>query len=177
MLDLFILAVLLIGLVRGFFTGIVRQAMSILGLIVAFLGSMLFMREVGAFVEGALGVSPRVSTVIGFILIFAIVQLLVYFVTRIIEKLLRILNLTVLNRLAGGAVGALKSALILSVLFLVIAQLDLPGQETRASSRLYGPVASVLPAAWNFVADRVPEVERLGEVFSGQVAAADSNEN
>ena len=164
-LDLIIVAALAVGMARGVWTGVIRQVTGLIGLLLAFVLAVRLMTPVGALVADSIGVSPRVAPIVGFVLVFLVVQIAVVAIARATERLVGVLRLGFVNRLAGGAFGAFKAALLLSVLFLVLAPLSLPDGEARASSVLYEPVAGVLPTAWDTVADHWPRVQHLAERF------------
>jgi membrane protein required for colicin V production len=165
LLDWFILAVLAGGVVRGFVVGAVRQITSLLGLVVAFVMAVQFMHAVGAVVVSSLGLSEAVGPLVGFIVVFGGVQLLFFGVSRLVEGLLDALSLTLLNRAAGGALGAFKAALLLSVLFLVLSGMEMPDEEVREDSVLYAPVARALPYTLDAASPYLSEADRAADVF------------
>lgn len=169
MLDLFIVVVLAIGVARGFATGAVRQAASILGLVVSVVLAVQLMGAVGRVAAASLGISDRVAPLVGFVLVLLVVQIAMFALVRMIESVLGALKLSVINRAAGGVIGAAKAALFLSVLFLVMGYFRLPGPESRSASSLYPPVAAFLPVAWDAVAQAFPRVEGLSRRFGDEV--------
>lgn len=164
-LDIIIAAVLVVGLVRGLMTGIVRQAASLVGVILSFFISVRFAHPVGQGIVDVLDVSARVGAFLAFIIIFLGLQILIFILVRILEKALGALHLSFINRLAGGLFGTLKVALVMSAVLLVFRFLGLPGTETRGSSILYEPVGSIFPATWNWLAEQLPEMEPLARRF------------
>lgn len=164
-LDLLILTGLAVGMVRGFWTGVIRQVAGLVGLVLAFLVALRLMAPVGAMVVESLGLSEELAPVLGFIVVFLVVQIVVFALARTIEKLIGVLKLGIINRLAGGLFGAFKAALLVSVIFLVLATFDTPSEETRQGSMLYKPVAGVLPRAWDAAAEQWPRIERLADKF------------
>lgn len=169
MLDLFILVVLAAALVRGFATGVIRQVASIAGIVLAFILGVQLMRPAGGLVAGSLGVSDAVAPLAGFLLVFLAVQVAMFALVRTVETVVGALKLTVVNRAAGGLFGAFKGALALGVLFLVLGYVGIPGPNARAGSALYEPVASVLPEAWDYFSERMPQVEALSHKFGEHV--------
>lgn len=166
-LDWFILALIGWGMVRGVATGGVRQMASIVGFALAVVVGISAMEPVGRLVADSLGLSPRVGPLIGFMLVFLVVQVGVWLTMQATEALLGAIKLSVLNRLLGALVGGVKAVLLLSLLFLVLRAFDLPSPDARRASPLYASVAAVLPAAWDFVVARAPEARKLVERFSG----------
>jgi len=165
LLDWFILAVLAGGVVRGFVVGAVRQITSIIGLVVAFGMAVQFMHSVGTVVVSSLGLSEAVGPLAGFLVVFGGVQLLFFGVSRLVERLLDVLSLTLLNRAAGGALGAFKAVLLLSVLFLVLSGMEMPDEEARQDSVLYGPITQALPYTLNAASPYLSEADRTADVF------------
>ena len=165
MLDLFILFALAIGLVIGLRSGLIKQAASLIGFILAVLAGVRFMDPVGATAVQSLGISESIGPLLGFVLVFLLIQAVVLIVVKLAETVIGVLRLTFINRALGGLVGAGKAALILSVLFLVGSYLGVPGSSAKDKSALYEPVARVLPQAWDFVAERLPQLPSLTERF------------
>lgn len=169
LLDWIILVVLLGGLIRGYLVGAVRQIASLLGLVVALLVSVEFMGSVGAVIVTSLGLSESLAPLAGFTALFLGVYLLFLAVARLIEQVFQTLSLSFLNRSAGGAVGGLKAALLLSLLFLVLSGLELPEKETRDDSVLYRPVARLLPQTIEATEEWFPAAKRAADQLGGQV--------
>jgi len=178
-LDWFILIVLAGGLVRGLMVGAVRQVASLAGLAVAFLFSVQLMHPVGGAIVQYLGFAPEVAPVVGFLVLFVGIQVVFLALSRLVEQVLETLSLTLLNRTAGGALGGVKAALLLSVLFFVLSSMKVPSAETKRESLLYGPVVSALPYAMEVASDYVPAVRRASRTFGRRVrpfARSDSGE-
>ncbi|CAM3336182.1 membrane protein required for colicin V production [Salinibacter ruber] len=168
-LDWFILVMLLAGLIRGYLVGAVRQAASLLGLVAALLFSVEFMGAVGALIVKSLGLAESVAPLAGFTVLFLGVYLLFLVLARLLEQLFDTLSLSFLNRAAGGAVGGAKAALLLSLLFLVLAGLELPEKETRTDSALYRPVAQLLPRTIEATESWFPAAKRAADQLGRQV--------
>lgn len=168
-LDWFILLVLAGGLIRGFFVGAVRQVASLVGFVLAFFLSVQLMHVVGEIIVATLGFSNSVGPIAGFVVVFIGIQLLFVALSRLLEKVLETLSLTLVNRAAGGALGGFKAALLLSVLFLVLAGMDVPKEETREESMLYSPVASALPKTLEATSPYLPAAERASDAFGKSI--------
>ena len=168
-LDWFILAVLAGGLARGLMVGAVRQVASLAGLLVAFFVSVQFMQPAGTLIVNSLGLASELIPIVGFVSLFLGVQLLFTALSRLVEQILDTLSLSIANRVAGGALGGFKAALLLSVLFLVLQSVEIPGPDVRQASSLYAPVATVLPQTWDAAATYVPQVKRVSDQFGDDV--------
>ncbi|MXW65247.1 MAG: CvpA family protein [Bacteroidetes bacterium SB0662_bin_6] len=168
-LDILIAAGLLIGLARGLSTGAVRQIVGLAGTALAIVLALELMHPVGNAIGGILGAGAGIVPILGFIVVFAAVQLALYVLAKVIETSLKMLRLSMANRAAGAIVGLCKAALLLSVLFLVLNFFNIPNPENREASALYRPVAAVFPATWDFVAERFPAVRNLSDRFGEEV--------
>ena len=169
MLDWFILFVVAGGIVRGFAVGAIRQVASLVGVLLAFLLSVQFMHPVGHSIATSIGLADEIAPLVGFVVLFGGVLLLGAAVARLIERMIDALSLTMLNRMAGALVGAVKAVLLMSVLFLVLASVQMPSTEIRNDSQLYEPVASALPRAWDATMGYLPAVKQVSEQFGTQV--------
>lgn len=169
LLDWFILFVVAGGLIRGFSTGAVRQIASLIGVLLAFLVSVQFMRPVGEAIVESIGLSADLAPLAGFVVLFGGIWVLAIAGSRLVERMIDALSLTFLNRLFGGFVGAVQAVLLLSVLFLVLAAAEMPGPKVRSESQLYEPVAEAVPKAWDATMGYLPAVKRVSEQFSHRV--------
>jgi membrane protein required for colicin V production len=127
------------------------------------------MRPVGHAIAGLIGLGEPLHAAVGFIAILAGVEIVIFFLSRALESLLRVLKMTLVNRALGGILGLAKAVLILSVLFLVLGLFDVPEAENRRTSHLYRPVATVFPSTWAFAARHLPYVRGLSEKFGNEV--------
>ncbi|HET6566716.1 MAG TPA: CvpA family protein [Rhodothermales bacterium] len=165
-LDVVIAALLALGLVRGFITGFVRQVAQLLALILAFIAAARLTPLVGAWLTGVFGLSDRVAPIVAFIVVFIAIEVAMFLLARLVERTLQALHLSALNRIAGGLAGAFKAALALSIVLLIAGYLGVPNQAARRDSVLYRPVLSILPASWDYVAEHVPDLQRLSDRFT-----------
>lgn len=165
LLDGFIFIILVAGLVRGIFRGALRQITSLVGVLLAFTVAVQWMEPAGAWLGDLLSLSGEMSLLVGFVALFAGVQLVVTLLTRLVETLLDALALGIVNQAAGGLLGLFKASLLLSVLFLALSPLNLPDNDMRDNSRLYAHVAPMLPDTWNAAADTFPNLRRLSKRF------------
>jgi membrane protein required for colicin V production len=108
-----------------------------------------------------------VGPLLGFAVVFGGVQLAFFALARLVESLVGAMRLTAVNRMAGGLLGGFKAALLLSVLFVLMARAELPGPEARQQSQLYEPVTQVLPRTWAAAAEHTSQLGRLPAPLGG----------
>lgn len=168
-IDILILVIIAGGLGRGFMMGAVRQVTGLLGVILAFALAVQTMRPAGEAIVHSLGLADSLVPVLGFITVFAVVQVVFFLLGQIVEHVIDALSLSPVNRLLGGLVGGFKASLLLSVAFLLFSHVNLPAEQTRNRSMLYEPVAQVLPRTWAFAEEHVPSLKSLSEEFGGRI--------
>lgn len=168
-LDWFIVVALGGGLVRGLMVGAIRQVASIVGLILSFILAVQLMRPIGGLTVDSIGLSASTAPLVGFVVVFSGVQLVVIALARLLEAAVESLHLSFANRAAGGALGAFKAALILSVLFLITTHVGVPDETSQSRSTLYAPVATVLPGTWDYVAAYLPAMRQASDAFGREV--------
>lgn len=163
LLDFIIMGVLILGAILGFRKGGVGEVIRVVGLTFAFVLSIQLMKPVGLVVVSSLGLSDKVAPLAGFITTFLIVYGVALLLGRGIEKLLSTLKLGTLDKLAGGAVGALKYALLFSIGLLFVGDLGIPSANMRSGSALYEAVEPIAPTTWDLVSRALPNTQRLSE--------------
>lgn len=168
-IDILILVIIAGGLGRGFMVGAVRQVTGLLGVILAFALAVQLMRPAGQAIVDSLGLASSLVPVLGFIAVFAVVQIVFFLLGQVVEHVVDALSLSPVNRLLGSLVGGFKSALLLSVAFLLFSHVNLPAEQTRNRSMLYKPVAQVLPRTWSFAEEHVPSLKSLSDEFGSHV--------
>jgi membrane protein required for colicin V production len=167
-LDLLLLAFLGVGMVRGWFTGAVRQLVGVLGWMAGFILAAALMGPVGSTVVTAIGFSERTAPVIGFVVVFVAALAGVSFLGHAVRKTLEAVKLGGVDRLAGSVFGAFKAALGLSVFLTVTAFSPIPGgdpwlisAQTREESLVHDALRGVAPATWSVVRGALPGVQRV----------------
>ena len=165
-LDLLLAAVLGIGCVRGFKTGAVLQIAGVAGWVLGFFVATATMGPVGDLAAASLGVSPRAAPVLGFVLSFVGLVAGLTVAAHVARKSLKAIKLGSVDTVAGGAVGALRSAFGLSVFLLATGFAPTPGgepllvgEETRADSVLYDPVEALAPVVWDVARTVTPGLQ------------------
>lgn len=169
--DIVLIIALLIGFVRGFSSGIIRQIAGIIGVVLSLLFALHLMGPMGDQLSVATGWSVGITSVLAFILIFVAIQIGMFFAARLIEGLVGVLQLTILNRIAGAIFGGFKAALLASVVLITLAVFDLPDTSARRGSILYEPVASLVPEAWDVAARHLPAVKQFSSEFGSSIEA------
>lgn len=118
--DYVVAAILLFFLIRGAWIGFFRQLAAFFALV----GSYFL---AGHYADRILPVTerfvhnPRLTFLVSFVLIFIAAALVFTLIGRILHRFMQIILLGWFNRLAGMAVGAVKAAVLASLLYMLLA--------------------------------------------------------
>ena len=146
-LDIVLAIPLLWFLYRGFRNGLIIELASLAALILGIFAALHFSFYVQVYLEENFQIAENYLYIISFAITFLIVAIIVYLAGKIIHKLISIVALGFLNKLAGGIFGLLKAALVLSVILYFINGFN-PGlikSGIKEDSILYDPIESIIP--------------------------------
>jgi membrane protein required for colicin V production len=146
-LDIVLAIPLLWFMYKGFRNGLIIELASLAALVLGIFIALHFSFYAKEFLIDNFDIADNYLNIIAFAITFIIVAVLVYLVGKIIHKLVSIVALGFLNRLAGGVFGLLKAALVLSVILYFLNGFDssLIKAEVKENSFLYEPVESIVP--------------------------------
>ncbi len=115
--DIVILTILGITAGIGLWKGLVRQVLTLVGVIAGYILAINLYRPVSGLFTG---IDPDVAKIISFIGIFALCIILASIVSWLIGRFLQITGLGFLNRIAGAALGLVKGLLIVVVIVVML---------------------------------------------------------
>ncbi|NHB57091.1 CvpA family protein [Acinetobacter shaoyimingii] len=113
-IDIFILIILLIGGLNGLRHGFVKALANFIGWIFALIVGAKYANVVAPAMS-ALSQDPVVQKIAAFAFIVMVIIVCTWIVTALLNGILKTLKLGPLNRLAGGAFGALKGLMIVLI--------------------------------------------------------------
>ncbi len=157
-LDILLGVILLVSVIAGLKHGLARTGIGFVALIVALFSAMWLYPMAAAPIRGFIH-SAAASNVMGFLLIFAVVVALGALVSWIVEKLLKVVHLSWLNRLLGGAFGLLRGVLVCGA--IVLLYMAFAGKEPPHSVR-ESRIAPYVVHATRAIAYAAPREIRTG---------------
>lgn len=159
LLDLLILVPIVYFSYRGFVNGIIKEVLSIVGIILGVFLTFQYMEPVGAAIsplfEERASFIPFVSGIIIFVGTLAIVNLAAF----LSKKFLETIKLNFVNRIAGSVFGFLKSGIVVSAFLLILAGFNMPSQQSRQDSATYSYIIYLAPWTYDTVAAIYPGAE------------------
>ncbi len=132
--DIIIIALLIFAFIRGIFKGFVMGLSGFIGIISSIYIAKYFSAPVIRLAESLLGIDQKISSAVGFIIVFLAALLLFHFIAVLVDKLISLIALGWLNKLLGGVLFLLKYLFIISVFFNIFdaanKNLDIVSQKT-----------------------------------------------
>ncbi|MBV1888208.1 MAG: CvpA family protein [Urechidicola sp.] len=147
--DIVIAALLLFGFIRGFSKGLFMELASLIALIAGIYGAIHFSYLAEGLLVNNVSWDEEYIAIAAFAITFIIIVLAIALVGRLFTKIADFAALGILNKILGGAFGALKYGLILSIIFIVFDKLNknIPfvSEEKTEDSLLFTPVRDLAP--------------------------------
>lgn len=143
-LDILLFIPLIIGAWRGFKKGFVIELFTLLALLVGIYAGIHFSDFMSDILSEQVGLTSQYLPAIAFMITFLGVGAMVFFGGKMIEKLIKVVALSPVNKVAGLIFGLLKMLYITSALLVILESIDekndfIP-EDLKESSLLYKPV-------------------------------------
>lgn len=143
-LDILILLPILYGAYKGFKHGFVIELFTLLAILVGIYVGIHFSDYTANWLKTSFGWNSEYLPVVAFTLTFLGVGAMIFFGGKMIEKMIKVVQLSPLNKFLGVIFATLKSLYIVSVLLVLIESYDEKSnffpEKTKANSLLYEPV-------------------------------------
>src|SRR5258708_27888126 len=120
-LDYAAIVLFAIGAIYGLQRGALRMVTSVVSLAAAIYFASLYYTKAGALAESQFGSSHTVGAVIGYVAVFALIFSAVEIVGSSAIRLMQIVHLSPLDRLAGGLLGAGVAAVFAGLAVMLLA--------------------------------------------------------
>lgn len=117
--DILIVTILVYGLIRGVFRGLVREISSIIGVLGGFYAATTYYPYVAKSISMWIA-NPAYLNIFSYMAIFSVVVMIVAILAVVIKYLLNIAYLGWVDRICGALFGMLKGLLVCCVLFIVL---------------------------------------------------------
>lgn len=132
---------------KGFKHGFVIELFTLLAILVGIYVGIHFSDFVAAWLKETFSWDSPYLPVIAFTITFLGVGAMIYFGGKLVEKMVKVVHLSPVNKAFGIVFAVLKMLYILSVLLVLIESYDEKGdffpEKTKESSLLYEPVKNV----------------------------------
>lgn len=156
-IDIVIAIVVLIGLWRGFQVGLIKTAVGLAGWFIALIAATRLASAISPQLSGIVE-NPVLQTALAFLVVVIIILAVMHLLAFVFSSALKTLRLGVVDKMAGGVLGAAKNILIVLVILSVSAPLlvQMPQWQTSVIAPELLPYApmgkalasDILGAAW-----------------------------
>ena len=147
LLDIILGLLLVYGLYKGLKNGLFVEMASLAAIIIGLYGSIQFSYLTGNYLSQNMDWDEDFIKLVAFIITFVAIVILVNMAGKILTKIADFAMLGILNKLAGGLFGVLKTAVILGTLLYFFesasSSFNLIENDTVAESILYKPVRDI----------------------------------
>lgn len=152
------------GFVKGFSAGLVRTLFELLAWIIGLVIALKLTSLISDLVASRLHWNPSYLPILVFISIIILAHLVITSIGKAVEKLIRIVQLGWLNRLAGGLVYAAVNITIFSVFLWLLVKSDMLNDSTIHQSKLFVYVSPIAPAVTALISNLLHNTNLLTEI-------------
>ncbi|NSW93316.1 MAG: CvpA family protein [Bacteroidales bacterium] len=156
-IDFVILILLVLGLFKGFTDGLVKELASLTALVLGIWGAIKFSGLTAEKLYDFFDMTGKYVGILAFLITFGIIVIIIHFVGIVADRFVKAVSLGFLNRLLGMVFGVFKTALLLSILFVVLNAIHakhpfLPEEKIK-QSKFYNPIADIAPAIFPVIGE------------------------
>lgn len=148
--DIVIIVPLLYAAWVGFRKGLIVEVFTLLALLVGIYAGIHFSDWTSNLIKDKIDIEGKYLPVVAFTLTFLAVGAMVFFAGKMIERMLKMVNLSPVNKILGLFFGVIKMLYTLSILIILIETYDERGsfipKEVKEDSYLYSPIKVVASA-------------------------------
>jgi membrane protein required for colicin V production len=142
--DIIIIVPLIYAAWIGFKKGLIIEIFTLLALLVGIYAGIHFSDWTSALIKDNMNIEGKYLPVVAFTLTFLAVGAMVFFAGKMIERMLKVVNLSPLNKAFGLLFGLIKMVYTLSILIILLETYDERGdfipEDIKSESLLYEPV-------------------------------------
>jgi membrane protein required for colicin V production len=146
-IDVLIIVPLIYAGYKGFKHGLIIEVFTLLALFVGLYAGIHFSDFIAEFLKTSFSWNSEYLPIISFTIIFLGIGAMVFFAGKTIEQMVKVVNLTPLNKFFGVFFAVLKMLYIVSVILVIAESYDEKGdffpEEKKENSLLYTPVKAI----------------------------------
>ncbi len=171
-LDYVILAIIGLGALSGLTRGALRMATSILALVLGIYAASVYYAQAAAIAHQYLTTNPTISDVIGYAAIFLVVYIAIEYAGSRIIRLMQIIHLNWIDRIAGAILGATIGAVLAGLIVVAMTAVLPPDPPLLRDSKLAPRVLGYDQALMAYVPAQVKTTyeEKRDELYHQWVA-------
>ncbi len=145
--DFVIGIILVFFLFRGLKNGFIIELASTVAIIVGIILAVTFSGVVAHWLSDYL--TSKYISIIAFFIVLILSVIGIKILAKIIDKIIKAIALSSLNRISGAIFGTLKAAFILSIILMIVNMFGFSqtwfSEEMKENSYLYNPIENLAP--------------------------------
>ncbi|SBW02319.1 CvpA family protein [uncultured Dysgonomonas sp.] len=145
--DLVVVILVLVTLIKGFFSGLVMQIASLAGIILGAIFAGKLSEYIAPWLINLSDGSPHIIGPLSYIVAFIAILVALFFAGKLLESFVDALKMTILNRLAGALFCAAKWIVVFSIVLNLVAEFDqhkrIIKEDVREKSHTYPLVTEI----------------------------------
>ncbi|WP_406685187.1 CvpA family protein [Seonamhaeicola sp. MEBiC1930] len=154
-IDIVLGALILFGLIRGFSKGLFVEVASLVALVAGVYGAIHFSNFAADFLIEKVDWELKYINIVAFAITFVVIVVVIGMAGKALTKIANFAALGLINRLLGAVFGALKIAVILSVVLIVFDKFNktipFADEDDLESSILYTHVKALVPVVLPYI--------------------------
>ncbi|TXG37341.1 CvpA family protein [Seonamhaeicola maritimus] len=154
-IDIVLGALILFGLIRGFSKGLFVEVASLVALVAGVYGAIHFSNFAADFLIEKVDWELKYINIVAFAITFVVIVVVIGMAGKALTKIANFAALGLINRLLGAVFGALKIAVILSVVLIVFDKFNktipFADEDDLESSVLYTHVKALVPVVLPYI--------------------------
>lgn len=163
-LDIVICILLLIGLWKGYLNGFFIELTSLIALIAAIYGSIYFSNYAGDWLRDQFDWEETYIAIASFVITFVAIIFIITYIGKLITKVVKTVQLSFLNKLAGAAFGLVKMGFLASVILMFInsasGEFNLIDKNIKEESLIYAHIEPLAPFLLPKILEEADRVDR-----------------
>jgi len=161
LIDIGFLLFIAFGFWRGFTRGIIIAIFSFFAWTIGLFGALKFSSWGAFFLRDNMGIKSDYNPIISFVLIMIVISLIIYFMGKILEKMIQVVQMGWLNKTLGGLLKASIYFLMYCVIIWLFNKSGTISPEAKAQSKLFDFINPVAPAVFDWLGRNVPAMQGL----------------
>lgn len=158
-------------IVKDYFNGLILSSFRLIGLIVGVIVGSNYSVSVGNALFGSFGWNPTLTMALGYVILFIGVILIAQVLAGILKAAMNLVLLGWVDKLGGIVLGAVKAAIVLSVIFWILTLF--PGEnriipQIRQQSKAYMLLQNIIPSVQKTLIDPFFDQGKLKDLMAAK---------
>jgi len=148
-IDVILCIPLVWGLYKGFTKGLIIEAASLVAFGLGVWGGIHFSDLSANKISEWFNWHSPYLPIVSFAITFLLIVVIVYFIAKLIQRMVEGMALGAINKIGGAIFGSLKFALVMSVVIFILNAIEksypIVSFKTKEESLLYQPIGKIAP--------------------------------